>query len=331
MTLYGTVRPGRRPGSRPVPDRPGADEGHHPRRRQRHPAAPADRRVSKQLLPVYDKPMIYYPLSVLMLAGIRDILIISTPSDLPRFRALLGDGVAARPRASSYAEQAEPAGIAEAFIIGADYIGGRAGRAGPGRQHLPRPRVLDAAAAARRRRTRRLRAVRLPGHGPGALRRRRGRRRAAGCCRIEEKPARPRSNLAITGLYFYDNDVVDIAQSLARRRAASWRSPTSTAPTWRRAGPGWPSSAAASPGWTPAPTTRCWRRASTCSCSSSGRACGSPASRRSRSAHGLHRAPSSASRWPRSWASPATAPTSSRSLPASPADRPVAAVGFHAG
>ena len=188
---------------------------------------PITQAVSKQLLPVYDKPMVYYPISVLMLAGIREILIISTPADLPMFRKLLGNGDQFGV-SFSYAEQPSPNGLAEAFVIGADFIGDDdvalvlgdnifygQGFSGRLQQRRPRPR--------------RLRPVRLPGEGPRALRRRRGRRGAASCVSIEEKPAKPRSNKAITGLYFYDNEVVEIAHARSsRRRAANSRSPTST-------------------------------------------------------------------------------------------------------
>ena len=176
---------------------------------------PITRAVSKQLLPVYDKPMIYYPLSVLMLAGIRDILLICTPHDLPQFQRLLGTGEELG-LSLSYAEQPEPRGLAEAFVIGAEHVADQPAALvlgdnifhGPGFSRILADAIVDI--------------------GKGA----------AGCVlfgyavrdpqrygvaeadaegwllSIEEKPARPRSNRAVTGLYFYDNDVVEIAREL---------------------------------------------------------------------------------------------------------------------
>jgi glucose-1-phosphate thymidylyltransferase len=177
---------------------------------------PITRAVSKQLLPVYDKPMIYYPLSVLMLAGIRDILLISTPVDLPNFERLFGDGHELG-LSISYAEQPEPNGLAEAFIIGADHIGGDLAALvlgdnffhGPGFSGLLQRSITGIASGDD--------GCVLFGY-PVRDPRRYGVGEANDDGRlisIEEKPAYPRSNRAITGLYFYDNQVVDIAKGLA--------------------------------------------------------------------------------------------------------------------
>jgi glucose-1-phosphate thymidylyltransferase len=167
--------------------------------------------VSKQLLPVFDKPMIYYPLSVLMFAGIRDILVITTPQDQPLFQRLLGDGSELGIR-FSFTAQDRPRGLADAFIIGRKFIGSERVALILGDNIFYGHGLADQLLRARSRdkgatvfgytvdTPQQYGVLELDDHGRA--------------CSIEEKPQQPKSNIAVTGLYFYDNDVIDIAAAI---------------------------------------------------------------------------------------------------------------------
>ena len=184
---------------------------------------PLTRAVSKQLLPVYDKPMIYYPLSVLMLAGIREICIISTPQDLHRFEAMLGDG-SSLGLSFTYIEQPKPEGIAQAFVLAREFLAGEPVCLvlgdnifhGAGLDAiLKRAATLDKGGVVfgyQVRDPERYGVVEFDDAGRAVS--------------IEEKPTSPKSRHAVTGLYFYDGGVSDVAAGLTPRLGESWRSPT---------------------------------------------------------------------------------------------------------
>ncbi|HXP74370.1 MAG TPA: glucose-1-phosphate thymidylyltransferase RfbA [Stellaceae bacterium] len=173
---------------------------------------PLTRALSKQLLPIYDKPMIYYPLSTLMLAGLREILVITTPGDAPLFRTLLGDGAQWGIRLS-YAQQPKPEGLAQAFLIGKEFLAGEGAALILGDNLFYGDSLTQMLANATRRESgATVFAYRVSEPGRYGIAEFDAENRVLS---IEEKPKSPRSDWAVTGLYFYDRDIVDVAGSIA--------------------------------------------------------------------------------------------------------------------
>lgn len=218
---------------------------------------PITKGVSKQLLPVYDKPMIYYPLSVLMLAGIRDILIINTPHEQALFQSLLGDGAQWGVNIQ-YAVQPSPDGLAQAYLIGRDFVGGKPSCLVLGDNIFHGHGLTDTLRRADAREQgatvfgywvndpERYGVAEFDQHGK--------------VIDIAEKPEKPRSNYAVTGLYFYDGKASDYAAALSRRRAASWKSPISIVAISMLATCIWSRWVAGMRGWIPARISLCTKR-----------------------------------------------------------------------
>ncbi len=227
---------------------------------------PATQAISKQLLPVYDKPMVYYPLSTLMLAGIREILLISTPEDIGLFERLLGDG-SRLGLSIRYSVQRKPEGIAQAFLLGREFIGDDGVALVLGDNvfygHRFQDTLTDVAARGRGatifaypvRDPTRYGVVQLNGNGRPLS--------------LVEKPQQPLSNLAVTGLYFYDNQVLAIAAGLQPSARGELEITDVNGSIWNATSFRSRCLAAVSPGLTPVPTSRCcrhrssWRRLST--------------------------------------------------------------------
>ena len=266
---------------------------------------PVTKVVSKQLLPVYDKPMIYYPLSILMLAGIRDILLISTPEDLPRYESLLGDGRQLGVR-FTYAEQPRPEGLAQAFIIGKEFIG--ADRVclilgdnifyGHGLEGILKRAVQLTRGGLvfgyRVKDPERYGVVEFDASGQ--------------VLDIVEKPVKPRSSIAVSGLYFYDNGVIDIASGLTPSARGELEITDVNKAYLQRRELRWRFWAGGSPGWTRAPTNLSWRPPPSLRPLRNARGSRSPASRKLPIAWGLS-TPASCAGWPNPCARTATAST----------------------